>query len=93
MKISLYLPEGSKDPKKFLESELTQASNIKDKKTRKAVVRGLVKLLSATTIHKEKVALFTDGTELLVEPYEGLERIYHCGKEYKIVKVDKKDFT
>ena len=41
MKISLYIPKGSKRIKPFLEKELATAKNIKEKQTRESVLNGL----------------------------------------------------
>jgi len=89
MKISLYLPRGCTNPRAFLQSELSQARNIKNKTVRKAVTRGLTRLLSVDDY--EGKALFSDGEELVVEPYEGRKRHYHCGRDYVRVEVERLD--
>jgi peptide chain release factor subunit 1 len=83
MKISLYLPEKSEKTRNFLLDEIAQAQNIKDKQNRKSVIRALGKLLVAIEQHPEKTAFFTDGEELIIEPYEGRKSLYHCGREYE----------
>jgi peptide chain release factor subunit 1 len=83
VKVSLLLPEGAADHTAFVRNEIVEAQNIKSKETRKAVISGLRKIALAIKVHTEKVALYTDGDELLIEPYEGRNRIYHCGREYK----------
>jgi peptide chain release factor subunit 1 len=82
MKVSLLLPEGAADHTVFIRNEIVEAQNIKSKETRKAVISGLRKILLALRYHTEKVALYTDGDELLIEPYTGRNRIYRCGREY-----------
>lgn len=82
MKVSLLLPEGAADHTAFIRNEIVEAQNIKSKETRKAVISGLRKLALAIQYHREKVALYTDGEELLVEEYGGRDRIYRCGREY-----------
>ena len=46
MKISLYLPKGSKGAKAFVDKELATARNIKSLSTRNDVVSGLSKISS-----------------------------------------------
>ena len=86
MKISLYLPKGTADPTQFVRDELAQARNIKSKATRKSVEAGLRKLLGALAQGHEGIALFTDGSEIIVERYEGRQKKYFCGREYLLIK-------
>lgn len=82
MKVSLLLPEGAPDHRPFVRSEQVQAQNIKSRVTRKSVSSALQKIFSALTGKDEKLAFYSDGEELLIEPYEGRDRLYHCGREY-----------
>jgi len=47
----------------------------------------LRKLIATCERYREGVALFTDGTEVIVENYDGAQRHYHCGKDYLKVQV------
>lgn len=83
MKITLYIPKG-KNEHDFVASEITEASNIKSKDTRKSVIAGLRKIAVAIREYPDGgVALFSDGEEIFVEPYNGIKKKYHCGHEYE----------
>jgi peptide chain release factor subunit 1 len=71
----------------FLRREIASATNIKSKPTRKAVESGLRKLLSAYRHHGDGKSYFTDGEDVVVEDYEGVSRVYHCGKEYRTIEI------
>lgn len=89
MKISVYVPQGTKEKTRiFLRDEIAQAQNIQDKTTRKSVISGLQKAVRSVD---EGVAIFTDGDELVVEPYGGIRKLYYCGREYKKLDEDKFD--
>ena len=66
-----------------MQSEIAQARNIQSVETRKSVLRGLQKLLVGAQGCREAVAFYTDGDELIEEKYDGVRRLYHCGREYK----------
>jgi len=83
MKITLYVPEGKKEMTNFVRDEIAQAESIKSKETRKTVISGLRKILRTLYEHEDGVAIFTDGEELIVEKYDGVKKLYHCGHEYK----------
>lgn len=82
MKVSLWLPVGSANPRPFLYSEISQARNIKDKSNRKDVIRALQKILVSTSKSYEGKAFFSDGNELIIESYKGIHKHYFCGREY-----------
>jgi peptide chain release factor subunit 1 len=87
MKISLYVPSGV-DLRSFIKGEIAQSKNIKSKATRKSVVKGLNKILSV--IDRSGVAIFTDGDEMIIESYDGVKKLYHCGRDYK--KIIREEF-
>ena len=66
MKISLLLPEGSRNARSFALEELAKARNIKNKNERKSVESGLRKISNQITDFTSGIAIFTDGTEILI---------------------------
>jgi len=87
MKISLYLPTGTKDVRDFLQKEIALTFKIKSKKTRDDVQAGLKKILGYVSKNPQEIenkqgyAFFVDTTDFAVVPYDGQQKIYHCGKE------------
>lgn len=83
-KISLYLPKGTKKIRNFLASEIATAKKIKSKDTRDSVVIGLTKILKhidpTELLHKQGYAYFFDHDEFTVVPYDGIQKLYHCGR-------------
>jgi peptide subunit release factor 1 (eRF1) len=71
MKISLLVPKGTNldDERSFIKKEIAQSRNIKDKTTRKAVIAGLGKIMNSL---RDGYAIYSDGTEIFVEPYDGI---------------------
>ena len=88
MKISLCIPKGKKGIRQFLQSELVQCRNIKDKETRKSVQSALSKILNYVNEHTSGVSLFSDGEDLQTAPYEGKKQFYFCGREYKTPHIE-----
>lgn len=66
MKISLLIPEGTRNERAFVLKELAQARNIKDKNTRKSVESGLRKIASHIDDQTCGVAVFSDGDEIFI---------------------------
>jgi peptide subunit release factor 1 (eRF1) len=66
MKVSLHIPTGKKGMRKFVASELAQATNIQDKTTRKQVMSGLKKILTSIHDATSGVSIYTDGTEIQI---------------------------
>jgi len=88
MKITLYIPKGKTDTRNFLNEEIAEAMNIKSKSTRKTVIAGLRKMLNAINPYEDGgIAMFTDGEDLIIEKYDGVKKLYHCGHEYKRIEV------
>lgn len=83
MKVSLWLPIEASDPHDFLLGEIALARNIKNKANRKAVEAALGKILKAASANYGGMAFYSDGEEILVEEYGGVERRYICGREYE----------
>jgi peptide subunit release factor 1 (eRF1) len=38
----------------------------------------------------DEIAIFTDGDETIIEDYDGIKQLYHCGREYK--RLERKTF-
>jgi len=64
-------------------SEISESRNIKDKTNRKAVLSALTMVLHALPNNPDACAIYSDGEELIVEPYDGVRRLYYCGREYE----------
>ena len=71
MKVSLHVPRESDadSMRRFLRSELAESRNIRSKQTRKAVSAGLGKIINVV---EPGYSFYTDGFELVVEPYDGI---------------------
>jgi peptide chain release factor subunit 1 len=85
LKISLYLPKGTRKARLFVEKEIFTARKIQDKQDRETVVGGLNKVL--TYLNDDEVenrqgyAFFIDEDDFAVIPYDGPDKLYNCGKE------------
>lgn len=71
----------------FIDSEISESENIKDKETRKSVHSALRKIKSRVLSNyplngKKGIAIFSDGEDAIVNDYDGDSKTYHCGKEY-----------
>jgi len=71
----------------FIDSEISESENIKDKSTRKSVYTALKKIRNAVLSNYplyggKGVAVFSDGEDVMVKDYDGVSKTYHCGKEY-----------
>jgi len=91
MKISFYIPNGSQNQAKFIRDEIAQSQNIKSKQTRHAVLSGLRKILNILPV--DGIVIFTDGTEIVTNVYDGIHKVYYCGKNYKIIKTPENNPT
>lgn len=70
----------------FLRREIASASNIKSKQTRQAVKSGLRKILTSYQREGDAKAFFSDGADVFVEDYQGVSRVYHCARDYKVIE-------
>jgi len=66
MKISLLIPDGTRNTRQFAKAELAQAKNIKNKATRKSVESGLRLIINNIGDTMSSIAVFTDGSEILI---------------------------
>jgi len=88
MKISICIPNGKSGIRQFLQSELAQSRNIKDKENRKSVLSALSKLLNNVSENDSGISLFSDGDEIQIKSYDGKKWFYHCGREYKLPHIE-----
>jgi len=81
MKITLAIPKNKKNIVTFLKKEISEARNIKDKATMVQTIGGLNKILNDV---KTGLLYYYDGDneELKIEEYDGVDFIYHCGKQF-----------
>ena len=83
MKITYALPMEADivQAKQFLQKERGQARNIKSDVTRKQVEKGLSRI---RLVVEPGTILHWDGESehLKSESYEGVDKIYHCGREF-----------
>jgi len=86
MNISLLIPKG-KDKKKSIESELAVARNIKSKKTRDSIVKGLSKILEN---YSDGKAFYWINDELGIFDYDGVDSFYQCGKDITLPEKNNK---
>ena len=88
MNISLLIPKG-KHKKKSVELEIAAAKNIRSKETRDSITKGLKKILEN---YSDGKAFYWVNDKLEIFDYEGVDSIYHCGKDILVPDIQKRKY-
>lgn len=84
MKISVWIPKGTAKVKSQLKSELSTASQIKNRQNRETVTNALNRLIDKTqdNPYTKGMMIFSDGEEIFSHLYSGKTKLFRADKEY-----------